>query len=192
MHNVINVPMTSYLKSRTAYLSENFLAYYSPYIRKLMTYCYYENCREFCLSSSADTRLQKTWQIMQYVIIVPMMTQLKCCPAYLSKIFIAYYLTISAKVEEIFSFWKMKKSTNQDRATFDVIDFKRDALRHYCTNDVISEILPGISKLNLSAYYWQYLRKLVTYFYSEFDVNSINERPQRRDFQDFDKRYMTS
>ena len=41
-------------------------------------------------------------------------------------------------------------SAHQRRATSDVRDLKKDALRHNCTHDVITETLTGISKLNIS------------------------------------------
>ena len=42
------------------------------------------------------------------------------------------------------------KSAHHDRAISDVIDMKKDALRHICTHDVVPEIQPGIPKLNFS------------------------------------------
>ena len=53
-------------------------------------------------------------------------------------------------------------SAHYDRATSDVRDLKNDALRHNCTHDLISEIMPGIFKLIFSG-----IRKMTTYFYCE-------------------------
>ena len=58
---------------------------------------------------------------------------------------------IFTKADAIFPFSKIDiNSARQDRATSNVRDLIKDALHYHCTHDVISEILPGISKLNFS------------------------------------------
>ena len=68
------------------------------------------------------------------------------------------------------------KSALQDRATTVCIDLKRDKLRHNCTNDVISEILPGISKLNFSGILLTISTKVrETFLFSKIDLNSSKQ-----------------
>ena len=90
------------------------------------------------------------WKKIYYVINLPKMSYLKSCPAYLSEIFMAYYWRYLRKQMKYFYSEEWHEFCWSRSCDIRRKNFQKDALRHNYTHDVISEIMPGLFKLNFS------------------------------------------
>ena len=78
-------------------------------------------------------------------------------------------------------------SDHQCPRTQDFQDLTKDAIRHNCTHDLISEILPGISQLNFWGTVLAISTKIDDIFILKIVVNSAQQGPQMCDFKDLTK-----